>query len=238
MLGNDTIIGDPLFAVPLFVTNGSQLLPERRLPHLCYEIHGRDRWYLNLISDTCVSVNAHYTAANRTIDVNVISKVGIKAVNSSGHCVNIEVGIQNGCVPIITETGRPAVPMNRYSSGRISVSKHRERVRVSVPNCENVQLVMWITCEDLQRIHFVVTRGVNLRPTSHGLLGNIHVAQHFTTSHHEVEPFIKDILVLVGWLGNISASYKLLLPSEKFIISYCFTVSCCCCCCCCFKILV
>ena len=196
MLGNDTIIGDPLFAVPLFVTNGSQLLPERRLPHLCYEIHGRDRWYLNLISDTCVSVNAYYTATNRTIDVNVISKVGIKAVNSSGHCVNIEVGIQNGCVPIITEPGRPAVPMDRYRSGRISVSKHRERVRISVPNCENVQLVMWITCQDLQRIHFVVTRGVNLRPTSHGLLGNIQVAQHFTTSHHEVEPFIKDILVL------------------------------------------
>ena len=77
-------------------------------------------------------------SSSRTIDVNVISKVGIKAVNSSGHCVNIEVGVQNGCVPIITEPGRPAVPMDRYLSGRISVSKHRERVRISVPNCENV----------------------------------------------------------------------------------------------------
>ena len=172
MLGNDTVIGDPLFAVPLFVTNGSQLLPERRLPHLCYEIHGRDRWYLNLISDTCVSVNAHYTAINRTIDTNVISTVGIKAVNSNGLCVNIEVGVQNGCVPVITEAGNSSVAMNRYRSGRISVRKHRERVRISLPNCENVQLVMWITCQNLQRIHFVVTRGINLRPTSHGLLGN------------------------------------------------------------------
>lgn len=174
LLGNDTIIGDPLFAVPLYITNATQLFLGGQLPHLCYEIHGRDRSYFNLVSDICVSVNAYYTASNRTLDLNVISTVGIKAVNRNGLCVNIEVGIQNGCMPVISEPGRPAVTMNRYSSGGISVSKYRQRVRVSVPNCDNVQLVMWVTCLErlgVPLIHFVITRGVNLRPTSHGLLG-------------------------------------------------------------------
>ena len=47
-------------------------------------------------------------------------------------------------------------------------------MRVSVPNCESVQLVMWIVCEEVrgeEMLKFTITRGVNLRPTSHGLLG-------------------------------------------------------------------
>ena len=51
LIRNDTVIGDPLYTVPVFGTQ------ER---HLCYEIHGRPMRYFNLISDSCVSVNAHY----------------------------------------------------------------------------------------------------------------------------------------------------------------------------------
>ena len=56
------------------------------------------------------------------------------------------------------------------------MDKHGRRVRISVPNCENVQLVMWIVCEEVRgegMLRFIITRGVNLRPTSHGLLGKL-----------------------------------------------------------------
>ena len=139
-----------------------------------------------------MSVNAYYITANRTLDLNVIRTVGIRAVNRNGTCVNIEVGFQNGCMPVISEPGRPTVTTNRYRSGGIAVSKYRERVRVSVPNCDNVQLVMWVTCQErlgVQMVHFVITRGVNLRPTSHGLLG---------TCVYELP------IIIIDWLsGNV-----------------------------------
>ena len=53
---NDTIIGDPLYEVPVII-NG-----EGNTMSLCYEIHGEPREHFNLISDTCVSVNALYSS--------------------------------------------------------------------------------------------------------------------------------------------------------------------------------
>ena len=64
---------------------------------------------------------------------------------------------------------------SRYRSSGVSVSKYRQRVRVSVPNCDNVQLVMWVECEEVggqEMLKFIISRGVNLQPTSHGLLGS------------------------------------------------------------------
>ena len=58
------------------------------------------------------------------------------------------------------------------------------RVRISVPNCADTMLVMWVFCKDGQVedpvtweffdvsfIRFVVMRGLNLGETSHGLIG-------------------------------------------------------------------
>ena len=50
---NDSVIGDPLFTVPVHTENG-----ERRT--LCFEVHGESNRTFNLISDTCLNVNAHY----------------------------------------------------------------------------------------------------------------------------------------------------------------------------------
>ena len=60
-----------------------------------------------------------------------------------------------------------------YQSG-INVAKHMSRVRLSVPNCENEQLVMWILCEDIngqKMIDFVISRGISFGPAAHGLVG-------------------------------------------------------------------
>ena len=178
---NDTVIGDPLFTVPLNVNNGFNLLPARAkaidgFPNLCYEIHGEHDRHFNLVSDTCTTVNAHYTMSDSPdlLGLNVISTIGIRAVNSRQRCVNINIGVENDCMPTITEDGLSAIVSPRYQVAGITVSKHRNQVRVSVPNCRNIQLVMWISCQSLSSfpmIRYDITRGINLRPTSHGLIG-------------------------------------------------------------------
>ena len=82
-MGNDTVIGDPLFTVPLNMENGFDRLPALAkqldgLPNLCYEIHGEHNQYFSLVSDTCTTVNAHYNASSSP-DLrgwNVISTIG------------------------------------------------------------------------------------------------------------------------------------------------------------------
>ena len=180
-MANDTVIGDPLFTVPLNIAKGLQLLPTRAkvldgFPNLCYEIHGEKDRHFSLVSDTCATVNALYSASNSPSlqGWNVISTIGVRAVNNVQRCVNVEVGVENGCIPLITEDGGASLVSLRYQSGGITVSKHRNQVRVSVPNCRNIQLVMWITCQNASgfpMIRYDITRGINLRPTSHGLIG-------------------------------------------------------------------
>ena len=56
---NDTIIGDPLYEVPVIIDE------ENNTVSLCYEVHGEPGEHFNLISDTCVSVNALYSSVCR-----------------------------------------------------------------------------------------------------------------------------------------------------------------------------
>ena len=151
---------------------------------LCYEVHGEADKFFNLISDNCVSVNAHYAKAginNPNITLNVIDAVGIRAVSSFGSCVNIRVGLE-GCTASIDGVDLSGM----YRENGIAVRNYSSRVRITVPNCEDTDLVMWIFCtrggtEDpytweyfsFNFLRFVVMRGLNLREESHGLLGNL-----------------------------------------------------------------
>lgn len=76
---NDSVIADPQFTITLLNDSGHSL---------CYEIHGDSDNYYNLISDTCLSVNAHFTAINSVR--NAMSKIGIRAVSETGGCVDVE----------------------------------------------------------------------------------------------------------------------------------------------------
>ena len=175
-IANDTVVGDPLFSVPLYI-------PLTHLfgaiqPALCYEVHGRDNVYFNLISDGGVSVNAHYQNINENL--NVIDQIGIRAVDSKGSISNIRVDLA-GCASSINGT-----TITLYQADGILLRKYSDRVRVSVPNCgrNSIQLVMWVVCQNNQltdpvtgntltiaMIKFVVARGLNLSPQSHGLIG-------------------------------------------------------------------
>ena len=176
---NDTVIGDPLMTVPILVTdNDLQALGVDRVS-LCYEIHGRKDANYNLVTDQCATVNAHYT--DITTYLNVIDQIGVRAVDESGSCKNIQVDV-DGCSASID--GTPITSL--YSSQGIMVRPFSRRVRIAVPNCNELSLVMWVICETRtledpfggdasvtgDMIKFVVARGLNFgHRKAHGILG-------------------------------------------------------------------
>ena len=171
-LVNDTIIGDPLFTVP-FSKGGDSL---------CYEVHGSPDQHYNLVSDVCTNVNAYYS--NTTVmdsdgifQANFIRAIGVRAVGSSGECYNIRAFEDvNGSCSAMMMGATDVFPPGMSAFDGITVRRTRSRVRISVPNCENVNLVMWVTCEErsgVRSLRFDISRGLNLRPTSHGLIGEL-----------------------------------------------------------------
>jgi len=66
----------------------------------------------------------------------------------------------------------------------IRVRRFSDRVRIAVPNCEYLELVMWVMYQergDQRMLKFVITRGYNLAPTSHGLVGELECNEHVAT---------------------------------------------------------
>ncbi len=174
--------------VPLYLTNTSALqsninLGENEVINLCFEIHGRSDEYFNLVSDSCISVNAHYQRADPQLPANIIDEVTVRAVGLDGICRNIAVSVEN-CQATIDGS----VLDETYTSAGISVRLYRNRVRISAPNCQDLDLVMWVFCErtelrgypelgepdivvNVSMIRFVIARGLNIRESAHGLLG-------------------------------------------------------------------
>ena len=179
---NDTLIGDPLLTVPLS-DDSLVAVPGVREASLCYEVHGRDDTWFNLLSDGCVSVNAHYFRFDNNF--NFVDRIAIRAVDETGNCKNILVDLA-GCTASID--GALVTPSAPYCQDGVFVrpSRQSNRVRVSVPNCdETSNLVMWTICQrntltdpfDMMRtytvdmIKFVIARGTNLGAASHGIIG-------------------------------------------------------------------
>ena len=159
-------VGGPLYAVPLS-------LPEdtvQKYGHLslCYEVHGKANRTFNLVSDTCVSVNAYYIPMKNPTHGNVIGKIAVLAEDNKDVCQQIEVDSE-GCTASVN-----GQVMSSYQRHGIYVKRHTSRVRIAAPNCENIDLVMWVICKVCKRqpmIQFIISRGTNLRPTNHGLIG-------------------------------------------------------------------
>ena len=182
VLVNDTLVGDPLLTVPIF--DDPMVMPGDPISSLCYEVHGWANAYFNLISDECTSVNAFYQAASTSspnIDLNFITQIGVRAVGDSGTCWNIQVNLDGVCNVTVNDG-----PVSATSFDGISVKRYvnSSRVRISIPNCGDTMLVMWVFCKDgqvedpvtweyfnISYIQYVVMRGLNLNERSHGLIG-------------------------------------------------------------------
>ncbi|XP_065884189.1 uncharacterized protein [Dysidea avara] len=172
---NDTVIGDPLYEVPL-----NQLPNVTDVTSLCYEIHGEAGKIFNLVSDGCVQVNAEYSAMDIPENGNIISKIGVAATDTDGDCIEIEVDVDD-CVPVVN-----GVPYSttRYNSNGVTArlrSGRNTRAVIDVPNCDDSilgplvdNLKFWVVCQDIggqKMIKFQVMRGNNLHPDAHGLIG-------------------------------------------------------------------
>jgi len=157
-----------LYTVPLQISE--EMLsddPEFAELSLCYEIHGRADEFFNLVSDQCVSINAEYVQSeNKTL--NFIQRVGVLAVDNNGDCQRIIVDSDGCSASVNAMTGSQAVP---YNAAGVSVRKSANHFRIAVPNCELQDLVVWVVCEPTSALKFVIMRGSNLQPTSHGLVG-------------------------------------------------------------------
>ena len=179
---NDTLTGDPLMTVPIWTDPNVE--PGDEIESLCYEVHGENDAYFNLISDECTSVNAYYQEAvtpSENIDLNVVTSIGVRAIGGGGNrCWNICVDLDT-CSATLNDN---LLIGNMFDDITVRPYPSSSRVRISVPNCADNMLVMWVFCragdvEDpvtwehfpIKFIRFVVMRGFNLSPKSHGLIG-------------------------------------------------------------------
>ena len=188
MTVNDTVSGDPLFSVPLNVPDKTLIINvgENDPINLCFEVHGDDGGLFNLVSDACVSVNARYARVLPNEDINIVDAIYVRATDANGTCRNIEVSLDQ-CSASIDN-----VPVTDYMNAGITVRRFRNRVRIVVPNCADIDLVMWVSCLNTtfwsrestdeneiifhaNNILFVIARGLNLAERSHGLLGECEI---------------------------------------------------------------
>ena len=180
---NDTLTDALLITVPIY--DNPNVRPGDLFSSLCYEVRGESNHFFNLISDGCTSVSAYYERANFSSaynNLNVVTQIGVTAVGNSGVCTNITVNLHGNCEALVNG-GPPAsgpvdgIQVKRYTSS--------SRVRISVPNCGDTTLVMWVFCKSgqiqdpttlayysIDFIQYVVTRGLSLSEISHGLIGN------------------------------------------------------------------
>ena len=167
-------IRDPLFKVPIHIHQALiDANPALAEACLCYEVHGSDNSTFNLLSDRCTSVNAHYTSMDNPVAGNIISAIGVTTIDQNGICHQIEANTDQCSVSV---DGSPLAVGVSYNNAGISVIRYQGRVKIAVPNCGRKELVLWFICKTVLNaitVEFIIARGVNLQPSSHGLVGKM-----------------------------------------------------------------
>ena len=160
-----------MLTVPLLLDEEVQREFGRNNISLCYQVHGRPGKYFSLISDACVSVNARYQRQTNSPSAMYISDVGIIGIDDNDTCVNVELNA-NGCAVKVNNESIE----NIYELNGLTVTKLTDGVRLSLPNCEFRDIVITVMCSPLPttgqpRLELFLSRMLNFRATSHGLLG-------------------------------------------------------------------
>lgn len=176
----DRVSDDMVMSVPLDISP-SQLGLTGNTLSLCYQIHGEAGKYFNLLSDECVSVNAHVIQPRRDIDSNVMDQIGVRAVGSNGSCYSIQMDRQGCSVHI---NGQPLSGNTDFQEEDIVVKHYAasfrepQSVQISVPNCDGGSIDMFISCTSYniqnmatEILQFGSTRGEALAEPPHGLIG-------------------------------------------------------------------
>ena len=138
--------------------------------------YGNEGDTYNFISDECTQVSGHYdeTTDPDPESFNRVDRIDITAVNDFQQCVSISVALDNGGC---TATVGGNMLSGQYSSYGVSVQQTGHRTRVSVPNCADNKLIMYVMCQGLGTtvpyVELKVVHGVNLRESSHGVIGEL-----------------------------------------------------------------
>lgn len=164
-----SVAGDPLFIVPLTLPKTTLEAMGASKVGLCFEVHGIDRGIFNLVSDLCVSVNARFSLASDPQVGNIMSHIGVTAVDDDGYCRKVYSDLYTKEVSV---DGRD-VEYSHFEGG-MSVRRNENDVRVAVPNCNKGTVVFYIVfleVEGVEMMKFVIAKGEGLSPMSHGLIG-------------------------------------------------------------------
>lgn len=179
-MGDDMVLTAALDLSPVEI--GS---PPRNLS-LCYQVHGDEGKFYNILSDSCVSVNVHVSQPFNDIDSHVIDRIGVHAVGSSGTIYDVLIDRQN-CT--VTVNGVHLRINSRFEGEHFSVFYERklaklpQTVHISLPGFSSTQYASYmlhITCEHFhirnmpnptEVLEFRVTRGVVPSEATHGLIG-------------------------------------------------------------------
>lgn len=157
--------------MPVVERNG-EAMPEKMF--LCYDVRGWANQAFNLISDSCVSVNALYSTRSNTSEA-IVSEIGILSKDSDGHCQNITVDLMKGCA--ISVNGKDVGSDYKPDNIKIHMNHHgNSRVHITVPNCNKSDaLMMWVYCQPKKgrpMMPFEISqRTTHLGSSAHGLVG-------------------------------------------------------------------
>ena len=205
-------MADPLFTVPINTQNTSGILEGTPL---CYEVHGRNNTYLNLVSDDCTSVNAYTTEflvewqPGEIEAVNVIRVIGVVATDAADECHYIRVQVTNSGM-CTAEVDGDSLDSAMFVKNNMTVYHKNNMVRIMVPNCEpkNRNLVMWVRCQKLRvtdisdnqytMTKFIISRGLKHRALAHGLIGESHHLLVAYISNEDIWHLVLIIIVVCG----------------------------------------
>jgi hypothetical protein len=166
-----TIDGDPMFSVPLAINEHdlAKFSKSDKQWDLCYEVHGQQQKVYNLVSDSCVTINAQLELASNPKVGNVITRLGFKSLDYDGWCHEIEVTLDGHKLLVDNKEVE-----DKWENKRVHAEKISNSITVSVPNCNRKGLSFKTIFHDMNgadMIKFVIAEGSGLSTTSHGLIG-------------------------------------------------------------------
>ena len=178
---------DMVMSVPLDI-NPAELGLTASTLSLCYQVHAEAGKYFNILSDRCVSVNAHISRPHVHIDAHVMDQIGIRAVGENGSCYNIKIERENCAVSINDQLLPIAAEFNEEGIVVTNAAPfvRNPTVRIAVPNCGRSTIDdMFISCTTYNLrdpatlrgfvttdvLQFGSTRGNSVAEPPHGLIG-------------------------------------------------------------------
>ena len=102
--------------------------------YLCYEVHGQSGLYLNLVSDSCFSINAGYETIEGAPTYNKIDKLFVTTSDAASGCSNVEIPSSESCMAAYLVDGDEGKELReRYRRNGVQIEFLEGQVEVTLP---------------------------------------------------------------------------------------------------------